>query len=132
MDVFRRLVVLAAIVSLAGCSEELPPPEPDRQTIGVERFGAVLSDLVVARIEVMPDTAAYDRRLEEILQRHDVSREELRGFVQAHGQNDDLITGAYARVDARLDSLYPTGQAAAGIDSLLGAVGTADTVTSAP
>jgi hypothetical protein len=134
MDTRRRraLVVIAAIASAAGCSEELPPPEPDRQTIGVERFSAALSDLIVARIEIMPDTAAYDRRLEEILQRHDVSREELRSFVEVHGQNDDLITGAYARAAARLDSLYPTGQAGAGIDTLMGALGTEDSVTPAP
>jgi hypothetical protein len=134
MDICRRraLVLLAAIASVAGCSEELLPPEADRETIGVERFSAALSDLVVARIEIMPDTAAYDRRLEEILRRHDVSREELRSFVEVHGQNDDLITGAYARVAARLDSLYPTGQASAGIDTLMGALGTEDSVTPDP
>jgi hypothetical protein len=134
MDIHSRraLVVLAAIASVAGCSEELPPPEPDRQTIGVERFSAALSDLVVARIEIMPDTVAYDRRLEEILQRHGVSREDLRTFVEVHGQNDDLITSAYAGVAARLDSLYPTGQAGAGIDTLMGALGTEDSVTPAP
>jgi hypothetical protein len=133
MDPTRRLclVVLAAIACVT-CSEELAPPEPDRETIGVERFRAVLSDLVVARIEIMPDTAAYDRRLEEILRAHDVSREELRGFVEVHGQNDDLVTGVYARVAARLDSLYPTGQATPGIDSLMGTLGAGDTVTPPP
>lgn len=128
----RALVVIASIACAARCSEELLPPEPDRQTIGVERFSAALSDLVVARIEIMPDTAAYDRRLEEILRRHDVSREQLRTFAEVHGQNDDLITGAYARVSARLDSLYPTGQAGAGIDTLMDALSTEDSVTPAP
>lgn len=116
-----RLAALAAGVAASGCSEELAPPEPDRPTIRAERFGAALSDLVVARIEIMPDTAAYEQRLEEILRRHEVSREEMRAFVEVHGQNDDLVTGAYARVSARLDSLYPVGGMAGDGDTLMGA-----------
>jgi hypothetical protein len=116
-----RLAALATGVAAFGCSEELAPPEPARPTIGAERFGAALADLVVARIEIMPDTAAYGERLEEILRRHDVSREEMRAFVEVHGQNDDLVTGAYARVSARLDSLYPAGGAVIGGDTLMGA-----------
>lgn len=115
-----RLAALATGVAAIGCSEELAPPEPDRPTIAAERFGAALSDLVVARIEIMPDTAAYERRMAEILRRHGVSREELRAFVEVHGQNDNLVTGAYARISARLDSLYPVGGAAVGGDTLTG------------
>ncbi|HYO47606.1 MAG TPA: hypothetical protein VEY33_13050 [Gemmatimonadota bacterium] len=122
------LALLAGLASASACSEELAPPEPDRQTIDAGTFTGALSDLVVARIELLPDTGAYERRSEEILRGHSVSEEELRAFVQVHGQNDDLMTQAYARVAARLDSLYPTGQAA-GIDTLIGALATPDTLT---
>lgn len=133
MNPTRRLWLVAlAGIACATCSEELAPPEPDRETIGVERFRGVLSDMVVARIEIMPDTAAYERRLAEILRQHDVSPDELRGFVEVHGQNDDLVSGVYAQVAARLDSLYPAGRATAGIDSLVGTLGAGDTVTPAP
>jgi len=122
MRIFRvlPLALLAGLASAIACSEELAPPEPDRETIDTGTFTGALSDLVVARIELLPDTAAYERRSEEILRGHGVSAEELRTFVQVHGQNNDVMTPAYARVAARLDSLYPTGQAAAGIDSLTG------------
>ena len=65
------------------------------------------------RIELLPDTAAYENRAQEILRRHDVRGDDLRTFVEVHGQNDDVMTRAYARVEARLDSLYPTGQSGA-------------------
>lgn len=103
----------ACLAMIPACSEEVPPPEADRPTIDAPTFTAVLADLVVARIELLPDTAAYENRVQEILRRHDVRGEELRTFVEVHGQNDDVMTRAYARVEARLDSLYPTGQSGA-------------------
>ncbi|HEY7472078.1 MAG TPA: hypothetical protein VIE68_07010 [Gemmatimonadota bacterium] len=102
---------LLACLTLPGCSEELPPPEPDRPTIDETTFTRALADLVVARIEILPDTAAYAIRAEEILRGHGITAEEFRTFVEVHGQNDDVMTRAYARVEARLDSLYPTAQA---------------------
>lgn len=116
------LALLSVLASAAACSEELAPPESDRQTIDAGTFTAALSDLVVARIELLPDTAAYERRSEEILRGHGVSEDGLRTFVQVHGQNDDVMTRTYATVGARLDSLYPTGQPAAGADTLIGAL----------
>ena len=120
----------ACLAMVPACSEEVPPPEPDRPTIDAPTFTAALADLVVARIELLPDTAAYENRAQEILRRHDVRGEELRTFVEVHGQNDDVMTRAYARVEARLDSLYPTGQSGAmpTVEDVLPAAAAADTV----
>ncbi len=115
----RRPILLSCAVLAAGalafsCSEELAPPEPDRPTIDERTFTRALSDLVVARIRLLPDTAAYARRAEELLRENGVSEEELRTFVDVHGQNDDAMTRAYARVSARLDTLFPIVQPGAG------------------
>lgn len=122
------ILLLAILGAPLACSEELAPPRPDRPAIEPPIFTRALSDLVVARIELLPDTAAYERRAAEILGRHQVSSEDLRDFVRAHGQDDDLMTGIYARVSARLDSLYPVtrpgaANVEAGLDSLMGATG---------
>lgn len=111
----RRHILLprafvAALAFASSCSEELPPPEPDRPTIDQRTFTAALSDLVVARIQLLPDTASYTRRATEILREHGVTEEEMRSFVESHGQDDDLMTRTYARVSARLDTLFPVAQ----------------------
>lgn len=113
----RKLLPRALLAALAfafSCSEELPPPEPDRPTIEERAFTAALSDLVVARIQLLPDTAAYARRAGEILREHGVTEEELRTYVDVHGQNDDRMARVYARVSARLDTLFPIVQPGAG------------------
>lgn len=120
------ILLAAALAATIGCSEELAPPEPARSTIETAVFTRTLTDLVVARVELLPDTAAYERRAGEILERNGVSAAELRAFVETHGQNDDRITGIYARVSARLDSLYPVtrpggAETETAMDSLLGA-----------
>ena len=102
--------LLVALACASACSEELPPPEPDRPTIDERTFTAALSDMVVARIQLLPDTAAYTRRVEEILREHGVSEDDLRTFVEVRGQNDDVMTRTYARVSARLDTLFPIVQ----------------------
>jgi len=130
MPSLRTIVLLAALA--AACSEELPPPAPDRPTIDAGTFASAMSDLVVARIEILPDSLAYRARAAEILGAHGISEGDLRTFVQVHGQNDDLMTRAYARVEARLDSLYPTGQAVTNLDSLIGGPAAADSAPSAP
>ena len=134
--------LLAALSCVLGCSEELPPPEPDRPTIDERPFTATLSDLVVARIQLLPDTAAYTRRAEEILREHGVSEDDLRTFVEVHGQNDDRMTRAYARVSARLDTLFPIvppgavqpeeGEAGAEATRPAGELGAADSATASP
>jgi hypothetical protein len=133
---------LAALALACSCSEELPPPEPDRPTIEERTFTAALSDLVVARIQLLPDTASYTRRVTEILREHGVSEDEMRTFVESHGEDDDLMTRTYARVSARLDTLFPVVQPGAvepavdqpGAEATAPAdeTATADTVTTAP
>src|SRR5687768_18180544 len=93
--------LLVALAVASSCSEELPPPEPDRPTIDERTFTTTLSDLVVARIQLLPDTTAYTGRAAEVLREHGVSEQEMRTFVEIHGQNDDVMTRAYARVSAR-------------------------------
>jgi hypothetical protein len=129
---FLATLVLAGLACVVDCSEELVPPEPDRPTIDSATFARALADIVVARVELLPDTAAYERRTEEILRGHGVTDADLREFVQVHGQNDDLMTRAYARVEARLDSIYPTGQPDAATGVPIGALGAPDTVTPPP
>lgn len=99
--------LLLALAFAPACSEELPPPAPDRPTIDERTFTETLSDLVVARIQLLPDTASYSRRADQILREHGVTEEEMRAFVEARGQDDDLMTRAYGRVSARLDTLFP-------------------------
>lgn len=123
MRIGRTLPTLgfALLCTVAGCSEELAPPAPDRPTIAPATFSRTLSELVLARIELMPDTAAYEWRVGEILDRNQVSVEDLRTFVQVRGQDDNLMTGIYARMSARLDSLYPVTrpEARRGLDAAL-------------
>jgi hypothetical protein len=64
----------------------------------------------VARIQLLPDSASYARRAGEILREHGVTEEELRTYVEVHGQDDDRMSRAYARVSARLDTLFPIAQ----------------------
>jgi hypothetical protein len=129
---FRTIALVTVLAAAAGCSEELAPPEPDRQTIDAGTFASAMSDLVVARVEMLPDSAAYRARAAEILDAHGISEADLRTFAEVHGQNDDLMSGAYARIEARLDSLYPTGQAVADLDSLLAPAEAADSARPAP
>jgi hypothetical protein len=116
-----KIALFAGISSVTACSEELAPPEPDRPTIDSATFTRALSDIISARVELLPDTAAYERRAEEILRGYGVTAEDLRTFVQVHGQNDDLMMRAYAQVEARLDSLYPSGQEQPGAPDTLAA-----------
>jgi hypothetical protein len=123
--------LLAALAFAPSCSEELPPPEPDRTTIEERTFTAALSDLVVARIRLLPDTAAYARRAGEILREHGVTEEELRTYAEVHGQNDDRMTRIYGRVSARLDTLFPIAQPGAEAPAIAD-TGAADSVPAAP
>jgi hypothetical protein len=128
---YRTIALLTALAAASACSEELVPPEPDRPTIDAARFASAMADLVVARIEILPDTAAYRVRAAEILNAYGISEADLRTFAEVHGQNDDLMSAAYARIEAHLDSLYPTGQPVTELDSLL-APARADSAAPAP
>ena len=114
--------LLLSLLAFARCGEE-PASETARPTIDTETFTDALSDLVVARIETLPDTAAYRVRSAQILADHRITEEELRAFAEVHGQEDDRMTRIYARVEARLDSLYPSGEAVAPVDSNVDSAG---------
>lgn len=109
-DLLLPRALLVALAFACACSEELAPPEPALPTIDARTFTSALSDLVVARVQLLPDTASYTRRAVEILREHGVTEEEMRTFVEGHGQDDDLMTRTYSRVSARLDTLFPVAQ----------------------
>lgn len=98
--------LLLASAAILACGRDVDAPEPERRTISPETFGQVVADLAAARIETQPDTAAFADRREVILDRHDVTREELWAFVRARGEDDDVLMRVYARIGARLDTLF--------------------------
>lgn len=103
-----RDAILLALASAAilGCGRDVDEPEPGRSTISSRTFAAVVSDLSVARVETHPDTAAYERRREAILERHDVTEGDLWTFVRVRGRDEDTMTEVYRAVGARLDTLF--------------------------
>ncbi len=110
----RRLTLAALLLALvatitAACRRDVSPPTPPPGTLSPALYERVLSDLVVARIDLLPDTAAWRARREEILARHRVTPDELRRFAEAYGPDDDVMTAIYARVGARVDSLSTAG-----------------------
>lgn len=96
--------VLAALVP-AGCSRDVSPPEPAAVDVSPETFARALGDLVAARVETFPDTAAYRQRRTEILARHGLTAEDLRRFARAYGNDDDVMAAVYERLGATLDTL---------------------------
>lgn len=98
---FFALAVLAA-----ACGEDVEAPAPDRPTIPTATFARVIEELAIARVETLPDTAAYRGRRSEILERHGLSAEDLRRFVAEHGRNDDLMAPIYREMGGRLDTLF--------------------------
>lgn len=88
---------------LADCGRDTPQ-EPSTTTIHAATFATVLSELAVARIEVLPDTALYRQRRSEILRRAGVTDEDLRQFAAARGGNADLMSEVYERMGASIDS----------------------------
>lgn len=110
-----RLLVL--VVLLAGCGRDIDPPRPDRSTIRPATYAAVMSELMVARAELLPDSAAYGERQAEILARHGVTAAQIRAFADAYGHNEDIMLAVYRLARARLDTLFgpPGGAAPSGI-----------------
>lgn len=77
----------------------------DRGTIGDRQFTRIFGDLIVARIETLPDTAAYRERRSQILENAGLTEEDIRAFVDAHGRDSDRMAEVYRRVRARIDTL---------------------------
>lgn len=100
-----HFLLLVAALSVS-CSGGATTPTSERETIEPGLFARVFGDLVIARIEALPDTMAYQRNRRSILERYGVTSEDMRTFVEVHGDSDDLMARIYGVVDARLDTLF--------------------------
>lgn len=87
-----------------GCDDRSEPPVAPT-TISSRTFAQVVSELVVARIETLPDTAAYRSRRSAILAHFDVAADDLERFAAVHGSDTDFMAGLYRQVRGRVDSL---------------------------
>lgn len=107
--------VALLLVLFAACGEEVEPPPPGDTAMGPDAYRSVLVELAVGRVEALPDTQAWLERRRAILARHGVSAEDLRGFVDAYGRDDDVMRSLYRDLGAALDSVAaaaPPGQGA--------------------
>ena len=99
-----RILLIVLLIGALSCSGERRAVERET-TIPAETFVRVLSDLVAARVEALPDTADYHDRRAEILQAAGITGSDLRRFVEIRGGNADLMAAVYRIAAARLDSL---------------------------
>lgn len=100
------VLVLVLLVGAAACGGEVTPPRPTERTIPARTFAAVAAELAVARAELLPDTAAYRERMQQILSRHGVTAGDLRSFAGAYGGNEDVMQEIYRTTGARFDALF--------------------------
>lgn len=102
---FRRLILVALLsAGSMGCDDRSQPPVAPT-TISSRTFTQVFGELVIARIETLPDTAAYRSRRIAILARFDVSADDLERFAAIHGSDTDFMADLYRQVRVRVDSL---------------------------
>jgi hypothetical protein len=102
---FRCLILVVLLsASLMGCDDQPEPPVAPT-TISSRTFAQVFGELVVARIETLPDTAAYRSRRSAILADFEVSADDLERFATTHGSDVDFMAELYRQVRARVDSL---------------------------
>ncbi len=87
-----------------GCDDRPEPPVAPT-TISSRTFAQVFGELVVARIAMLPDTAAYRLRRSAILADFEVSADDLERFATTHGSDADFMAELYRQVKARVDSL---------------------------
>lgn len=109
---FLLLALLAG-----GCGRDVAAPGPDGATLPPATFARVVAELSAARIEALPDTAAYARRRREILEGAGVTAAELARFAAVRGADADVMAAVYGLVEARLEPLTPAPAGAAPPDS---------------
>ena len=101
---YRLILVVLLSAGAIGCVDRSEPPVV-RTTISSRTFAQVVSELVVARIQTLPDTAAYRSRRGAILAHFDISPDDLERFAAVHGSDTDFMAGVYRQVRVRVDSL---------------------------
>lgn len=99
---FALLTLACGLAPACGGDISAPRVQPG---IAPATFARVLGDLVLARVETLPDTAAYQRQRKAILREADVSTLDLYRFVESQGGDSDLMATIYQRAEVRLDTL---------------------------
>lgn len=107
-----RFFLLLALLA-GGCGRDVAAPGRDPATIPPATFAQVVAELSAARIEALPDTAAYALRRREILDRAGVTAADLARFATARGADADVMAAVYGRVEARLEPFTPAPAGAA-------------------
>lgn len=101
----RRLIFVVFLsAGLMGCDGRSDPPVAST-TISSRIFAQVFGELVVARTETLPDTAAYRLHRSAILADFNVSADDMERFAAVHGSDADFMADLYRQVRARVDSL---------------------------
>jgi hypothetical protein len=88
---------LCFLVLLAGCGG------PDRGTaIETERFVSAVVELRRAAAQTWGDTAAFAARKTEILRTQGVTEEDLRQYVEVHGENVQYMADVWNSINTEL------------------------------
>ncbi len=99
--IHRLLPLFALLLPLAGCDDGVPSSARER-TISGEAFVETVVELrkaaIIRESGVVPDTAR-----ERILAAQGVTEEELRHFVEVHGDNVPLMTRIWENVEAYIN-----------------------------
>lgn len=93
-----RRIILAAVL-LAACNRDLATPTT---AMSRDSFITIYVELSRARTASPPDS--FPSKKEEILRRHNVTEEDLRKFVHAHGQQPDFMADVWKTVRDRLSA----------------------------
>lgn len=99
----RCLVLLALVLLLApACGDDgSAAPDGPVETIDRQTFVATYVDLRLATLRDTSDTITPAER-ERVLRHHGVTREDLLGFVEIHGDRVEFMRGVWDEVDERI------------------------------
>ncbi|MEX2528013.1 MAG: hypothetical protein WEA09_10290 [Gemmatimonadota bacterium] len=97
MSVSRLLTLPWALLLMGACGSDEPPP----LTIPSETFVDVYVDLRASVLLGESDEVDPEER-DAILEHHGVTPEDLRFFVEVHGEDVSFMTDVWDRVEERL------------------------------
>jgi hypothetical protein len=84
-------------VALTACG-----PANDATGIGRDRFVDVVVELRLAALETRGDVAAFEARKAEILRAADVTEDEMRAYVERHGEDLEHMAEVWGAINRRL------------------------------